>query len=75
MLRFAAFFAAALVCAAQIEKQAEGIRHKMQCKKYLIDGAEAQRFTTEQVVAAFGGKITNEIVEAKSCDVARSLGF
>lgn len=45
------------------------------CSQFLMDGVKEQRFTKEQVIAAYGGMVTKDIINAKGCDVARSFGF
>lgn len=45
------------------------------CSQFIMDGVKNARFTKEQVIAAYGGKVTKELIEQKGCDVARSFGF
>lgn len=61
--------------AAQMENRAEVLRRQNRCSEFILNGVDAQRFTKDQILAAYGGNITAEIFHAKSCDVARSLGF
>jgi hypothetical protein len=61
--------------AAQIEQQTETIRRNNQCASFILDGIEAQRFSRERVLAAYGGSVTSDVFIARSCEVAPTLGY
>ena len=61
--------------AANIQQQAETINRNNKCAAFILDGVEAQRFTRQQILAAYGASPSSDVFFARSCDVARSLGF
>lgn len=61
--------------ATKVAQQLEEVKRQNRCSEFIVNGLVSHRFTKEQVVASFGGDVSQENFRAKGCEAARSLGF